>query len=57
MTNQEYEIQKLRKELDRLRKENGELVYQHQLAQAEIVKLRRWIGALEEEKGCCTTKT
>ena len=41
MTEKDYEIQVLRREVD-------ELVIKHQLDLAEIAKLRRWIEALEE---------
>ena len=39
-------------ELKKLRRENAELVYQHQLDIAEIILLRRWIERLEEGNKC-----
>ncbi len=38
------------KEIQKLRRENDELRAMHQLDMAEIVRLRRWIQALEEER-------
>lgn len=38
------------KEIQKLRRENDELRTMHQLNMAEIVRLRRWIQALEEER-------
>lgn len=38
------------KEMQKLRRENDELRAMHQLDMAEIVRLRRWIQALEEER-------
>lgn len=37
-------------EVERLKKKVSELVLMHQLDQAEIVRLRRWIERLEEDK-------
>lgn len=37
-------------EEERLKKQISELVLIHQLDQAEIVRLRRWIERLEEDK-------
>jgi hypothetical protein len=37
-------------EVERLKKQISELVVIHQLDQAEIVRLRRWIEKLEEDK-------
>ena len=38
------------KEIQKLRRENDELRAMHQLDMAEIVRLRRWIQALEEAR-------
>lgn len=37
-------------EVERLKKQISKLVLMHQLDQAEIVRLRRWIERLEEDK-------
>lgn len=38
------------RQITALRRENDELRAMHQLDMAEIVRLRRWIEALEEER-------
>jgi uncharacterized protein YgbK (DUF1537 family) len=38
------------RQITALRRENDELRAMHQLDMAEIVRLRRWIQALEEER-------
>ena len=65
MTEQELEIQQLRRMVEQLqrendalkalRQENAALRIMHQLDLAEIIRLRRWMGAMEEEKHEQTT--